>query len=174
MSNAGESAAGNINPAADVFFYRLIHIFETAIKRDSITTYLAKVFFRLSHVGNPDNFQIIPRDSVVNTPPVYDYVGRWPSCRCVLHIERVWSTIVYSWYTFVRNVQREYTETALHLCFLGLSLWSRAQQYHRIVEKLEITTIYSTPKVKVLSFIPRDLIATSPLEDPEKGEEYDW
>ena len=52
-------------------------------------------------------------------------------------------------------------------------LWSRAQQ-HQTVEILEAKPNYSTPKVKVLSFIPRDLIATSPLEDPEKGDDYDW
>ena len=34
-----------------------------------------------------------------------DYVDWWPSCHYVLHIERVWSTIVSFCFAFVQNVR---------------------------------------------------------------------
>ena len=58
-------------------------------------------------IGNLDNFQNI-KGLVVSTPPVYDYVGWWPSGCYVLHIERVWSTIVSFLMRWSRTSDRSY------------------------------------------------------------------
>lgn len=34
--------------------------------------------------------------------------------------------------------------------------------------------IYAPPRLKVVYVSSKDVIATSPLEDPEKGGNYDW
>lgn len=67
---------------------------------------LAKVFFACP-IGNLDNFQII-KGSVVSTPPVLDHADWWPSGYCVLHITRVWSTIVSFLMRWSRTSDRSY------------------------------------------------------------------
>ena len=57
------------------------------------------------------------KDTVVNTPPVYDYVGWWPSCHYVLHIERVWSTIVCFCVTRSKAFSRTYENGSTPLLF---------------------------------------------------------
>lgn len=60
------------------------------------------------------------------------------------------------------------------LFYANSRVWDLKAQQNQTVKILEAKPSYSAPKVKVLSFIPRDIIATSPLEDPEKGDDYDW
>ena len=59
-----------------------------------------------------------PKGSVVNTPPVYDYVVWWPSGCYVLHIERVWSTIVSFWVRLSRTFDRSYENGSTPLLFI--------------------------------------------------------
>ena len=57
--------------------------------------------------------------SVVNTPPVYDYVDRWSSGYCVLHIGRVWSTIVSSWVRPFRTFSGSYENGSTPLSIIN-------------------------------------------------------
>ena len=71
-----------------------------------IALHIAKVFFACPCRKSRQFSET--KDTVVNAPPVYDYVDWWPSCHCVLHIERVWSTIVYFCFTQSRAFGRIY------------------------------------------------------------------
>ncbi len=79
-----------------------------------ISSTYAKVFFA-NLVENLDNF-LTQGFGRKHSACLYDYVGRWPSYCRVLHIERVWSTIVSFLGASVQNVRREVTKTASHLC----------------------------------------------------------
>ena len=87
--------------------------------RDSIT--YCEGVFRLSLLKTSTFLDT--KDTVVNAPPAYDYVDWWPSCHCVLHIERVWSTIVYFLSASDQNVQQNIRKR-LHIFVVLLPIYT--------------------------------------------------
>ena len=83
--------------------------------------HIAKVFFACPP-ENLDNFQRKLQRVRSFTPRLSWLWDRWSSCgRCVLHIGRVWSTIVSFFVASVQNVQEQVTKTAPHLCVLDIT-----------------------------------------------------
>ena len=132
------------------------------LSRDS-TTYCEGVF-RLSLLKT--STFLGTKDTVVNAPPVYDYVGRRPSCLCVLHIKRVWSTIVYFGSTLSKTFSRIYENGPTPLLFIyhiqsGVGWLVFIDMEKKVIE-------YCAPILKVINLeIKSRIMQTSPGGDAE-------
>lgn len=81
---------------------------------------------------------------------------------------------VYFGHSHVQRLRKEIGKVPAFLFHAKSRVWGLPAQQHHIVKELETLLNYSAPNIEELIFEPKDILATSNLENPEEGGEWGW